>query len=91
MVLAANEYVHADFAPAAEPDRGYELVNLRIAPSSTIIDAQNVFLGEADVDIDLGLLPPGMEGTARIDAGARSAWWVLTHRLTDWLHLNFWL
>jgi multidrug efflux pump subunit AcrA (membrane-fusion protein) len=50
-----------------------------------------VVLGEADVEIDLGLLPPGMEGTARIDAGARSAWWVVTHRMTDWLHLNFWL
>lgn len=91
MVLAANECIHAEFAPAAEPDRTYELAQLKIAPSSTIIDAQNVFLGEADVEIDLGLLPPGMEGTARIDAGARSSWWVITHRLTDWLHLNFWL
>ncbi|MCK5942520.1 MAG: biotin/lipoyl-binding protein, partial [Planctomycetes bacterium] len=91
MVLAANECVSAEFAPAAEPDRGYLLENLTIAPSSTIVDEQNVFLGEADVEIDLGLLPPGMEGTARVDAGARSAWWVLTHRITDWLHLNFWL
>lgn len=91
MVLAANECVRAEFAPAAEPDRGYQLDNLAIAPSSTIVDEQNVFLGEADVEIDLGLLPPGMEGTARIDAGSRSAWWVLTHRITDWLHLNFWL
>jgi hypothetical protein len=36
-------------------------------------------------------MPPGMEGTAQIDGGPRSAWWVLTHRFTDWLHLNFWL
>jgi len=91
MVLAANECISAEFAPAAEPDRGYVLDNLSIAPSSTIVDEQNVFLGEADVEIDLGLLPPGMEGTARVDAGARTAWWVLTHRITDWLHLNFWL
>jgi multidrug efflux pump subunit AcrA (membrane-fusion protein) len=81
----------AEFASAAAPDRTYDLHRLTIAPSSTIVDEQNVFLGEANVEIDLGLLPPGMEGTARIDAGERSAWWVVTHRLTDWLHLNFWL
>lgn len=91
LVLAANECVEAEFASDAEPDRTYQLEGLSIAPSSTIVDESNVFLGEADVEIDLGLLPPGMEGTARIDAGARSAWWVVTHRLTDWLHLNFWL
>ncbi len=91
LVLAANECVDAQFASAAEPDRTYTLESLRIAPSSTILNESNVFLGEADVEIDLGLLPPGMEGTARIDSGARSAWWVVTHRMTDWLHLNFWL
>jgi len=91
LVLAANESIDAEFASAAEPDRTYELQELAIAPSSTIVDERNVFLGEADVEIDLGLLPPGMEGTARIDAGPRTAWWVVTHRLTDWLHLNFWL
>ena len=54
-------------------------------------EERNVFLGEATVPIDLAQLPPGMEGTARIDAGARSSFWVLSHRLTDWLRLNFWL
>lgn len=91
LVLAANECIEAEFASAAAPDHTYLLNGLSIAPSSTILDERNVFLGEADVEIDLGLLPPGMEGTARIDAGARSAWWVVTHRMTDWLHLNFWL
>jgi len=32
-----------------------------------------------------------MEGTAHIDAGPRPAFWVLTHRVTDWLHMSFWL
>jgi len=90
-VLAARGGVQAEFAPAAEPDRTYPLGDLRIAPSSAIVDERNVFLGEADVQIDLGMLPPGMEGTAHIDAGPRSSWWVLTHRVTNWMHLNFWL
>lgn len=90
-VLAANRGVDATFSPAAEPSTSYPLRDLRIAPASTVLDQQNVFVGEASVDIDLGVLPPGMEGTAYIDAGPRQAWWVLTHRLTDWLRLNFWM
>lgn len=91
LVLAASDCVGARFAPASEPERSHPLGNLRIAPASTVLDGHNVFLGEAEVVIDLGRMPPGMEGTALIDAGPRSAWWVLTHRLTDWLYLNFWL
>jgi hypothetical protein len=91
LVLAANDCIEAEFASAAEPDRTYHLDRLSIAPASTIVNERNVFLGEASVEIDLGLLPPGMEGTARIDAGPRSAWWVMSHRTTDWLYLNFWL
>ncbi len=91
LVLAARDCLQADFATTARPDQPHPLRALSIAPSSTIVDERNVFLGEADVDIDLALLPPGMEGTARIDGGPRSAWWVLSHRVTDWLHLNFWL
>lgn len=91
LVLAAHACTEAAFAPASRPDRSYALEKLTIAPASTIVDEQNVFLAEATVPIDLGTLPPGMEGTAHVDAGQRSAWWVLTHRVTDWLHLNFWL
>lgn len=91
LVLAASDCVTAEFAPASEPERTHRLGHLVIAPASTVLDGRNVFLGEAEVVVDLGRMPPGMEGTALIDAGPRSAWWVLTHRLTDWLYLNFWL
>ncbi len=91
LVLAAQEAQNTRFAPAAHPDRTYELDQLTIAPASTVIDEHNVFVGEAMVAIDLSQLPPGMEGTAHLDAGQRSAWWVLSHRITDWLRMNFWL
>jgi len=91
LVLAANDCREALFAPAAQPDTSYVLEALRIAPACSVIDGHNVFLGEAIVPIDLGQMPPGMEGTAHIDAGPRPAFWVLTHRVTDWLHMSFWL
>lgn len=91
LVLAAHECDVAEFAPTARPNTVYRIQDLRIAPSSTVFDGSNVFLGEGTVPIDLDELPPGMEGTAHIDAGPHSSWWVLTHRVTDWLRLNFWL
>ncbi|MCR9245972.1 MAG: efflux RND transporter periplasmic adaptor subunit [bacterium] len=91
LVLSAHECRIAEFAPTARPNTIYHVNELRIAPASTVIDGSNVFLGEGTVPIDLDELPPGMEGSARIDAGDHSPWWVLTHRVTDWLRLNFWL
>ena len=91
LVLSAHQCDIAEFAPAARPNTTYMVHDLRIAPASTVVDGVNVFLGEATVPIDLDELPPGMEGTAHIDAGPHSSWWVLTHRVTDWLRLNFWL
>jgi len=91
LVLDARDWLSAEFAPASRPDRTHRLAALRIAPSSRVVDQRNVFLGEAAVDLDLGMVPPGMEGVAHVDAGPRSVWWILSHRLTDWLHLNFWL
>jgi biotin carboxyl carrier protein len=91
LVLAAHEAKSAWFASSARPDQTMELEALVIAPASAVVDERNVFFAEAHVAIDLARLPPGMEGTAYIDAGPRPALWVLTHRITDWLHTNFWL
>ena len=91
LVLAAIACEGAEFAPSAAPDRSFELQQLRIAPASTVIDEANVFLGEAVVMTSLEGIAPGMEGVAHLRAGDRPVWWVLTHRLTDWARLNFWL
>lgn len=91
LVLAASSCEGAEFAPAASPDRRLELQPLAIAPSSTVVDETNVFLGEAVILQSLDGIAPGMEGVAHLRAGDRPVWWVLTHRLTDWARMNFWL
>jgi hypothetical protein len=91
LVLAAHDYESATFAPTARPSEVHALAELRIAPAGNVVDGANVFLAEGRVALDLESLPPGMEGTARVATGTRSAFWVLTHRITDWLRLNFWL
>ena len=91
LVLSARECVSAIFAASARPETSYPLDGLRIAPASTVLDEKNVFLGESLTTATLEGLAPGMEGVARLDAGFRPAWWVLSHRLIDWLRLNFWV
>ena len=90
-VLAARRPVSVTFAPTAQPDARVELGELRLAPASTVMDGQNVFLGEALANVTIEGLAPGMEGVAHVDAGPRAAWWVISHRFVDWLRLNFWL
>jgi hypothetical protein len=34
---------------------------------------------------------PGMEGTARIDAGSRAYPWIWTRRIVNWLRMRLWL
>ena len=91
MVLDASENVAATFAPAARPEETFELQAIWIEPASTVLEGKNVFMGEAATNVRLGRLAPGMEGVAYLELESRSAWWVLTHRITDWLKLRFWL
>ena len=47
--------------------------------------------GDTELSVGDGSLLPGMEGVVYMDLGERNAWWVLTHRITDWLRLRFWI
>ena len=81
----------AEFASNADPTHSFPIAALSIAPASAVVDGHNVFIGDAEISTDLGELPPGVEGTAQIHLGSRPVLWVLTHRITDWLYLHFWL
>ncbi len=49
----------------------------RIEPRARIKDNKNVFIGILEFDNPLGLLHPGMRGTAKIHAGTRLLGWIL--------------
>jgi len=53
-------------------------------------DGKNLFRVEADLDGTPPRLRPGMEGVGKIDAGQRSALWIWTHRLVEWVRLTWW-
>ena len=91
LVIAARDSGEQTFVAAATPDVQYDLHAFRLAPASTVQDGTSVFIAEAELSSTIEGLPPGMEGFVVIDAGPRPAAWVLTHRVVDWLRLNFWL
>lgn len=91
VVLDARQLQAAVFRAAASPDIEHDLERLRISPASRVIDGKNVFVAEADASETMAGLPPGMEGFAVLDVGRRPAWWMLSHRILDWLRLNFWV
>ena len=89
----ARQAAKAELLLAASPDKAIEIDELRFPPAATATSAGMVFEVDAtlDVNAETGELLPGMEGVVYMDLGDRNAWWVLTHRITDWLKMRFWI
>ncbi len=89
-LLDSQEMTGAWFAPVARPDLPVELLGLSISPVSSFREGKNVFSAETVLGSKGHGLLLGMEGIANLEIGHRPPWWVLTHRVHDWLCLNFW-
>lgn len=62
----------------------------RLTPVATVRDGRNTFEVQAVLEGPAAPLRPGLQGVAKIQVGSRSALWIATHRLTDWLRLAWW-
>jgi biotin carboxyl carrier protein len=74
----------------AMPDNAMPVTVERILPVANAQDGRNAFEVEAKLGDYSLALRPGMEGVAKIEAGQRSLYWMLGHRVFDWLKLTFW-
>jgi GAF domain-containing protein len=74
----------------AMPDTVMNLQVERILPVANVQDGRNAFEIEAKLDTTIDSLRPGMEGVAKIQAGKRSLYWIIGHRLAAWFKLTFW-
>ncbi len=82
---AQGELVLASLAGRAWP-----FTVRKLTPVSVAEDGHNYFRVEAELGGDAPQLSPNMEGVAKVQAGQRSLLWIWTHRLTDWLRLQWW-
>jgi RND family efflux transporter MFP subunit len=62
----------------------------QVAPVAQAEEGRNTFRIEAAVPSPRPEIQPGMEGVGKIEAGERSALWIMFHRLGDWLSLAAW-
>jgi multidrug resistance efflux pump len=82
-----------EIAFATLPDPRYPIVIERFEPVARVKPEGNVFVLRARVTAAPGEVwwRPGMSGIAKVDAGRRSIFWLLTHRLVDFIRLKLWL
>ncbi len=74
----------------ALPDTPQAIQVDRILPIANAIEGRNAFEVEAKLIKSPDGLRPGMEGVAKIEAGQRSLYWIVGHRLSEWFKLTFW-
>jgi multidrug efflux pump subunit AcrA (membrane-fusion protein) len=77
-------------ALAAAPESVFDFSVVRLLPVAVAADGRNFFEVEGALEAEGRALRPGMRGVAKIGAGRRSAAWIATHRLLDWLRLAAW-
>jgi multidrug efflux pump subunit AcrA (membrane-fusion protein) len=73
----------------AFPGRRWQATISRIQPRAEVRDNEQIFIAEAVLENDEGILRPGMEGRARIDGEWRPLGWCLFHRAWEKLVLRW--
>lgn len=81
---------HGELALSGLPHQRLPFTVKLITPVSTPEDGRNDFRVEARIDHPSRMLRPGMEGVGKVDVGKRRLIWIWTHRLVDWMRLEFW-
>jgi len=75
---------------SAAAEETFEIIVDKITPVSEAGDGANYFQVEASLVETPSFLRPGMQGVSKIAIGQRQLFWVLTHKLVDWLRLKLW-
>jgi multidrug efflux pump subunit AcrA (membrane-fusion protein) len=75
------------------PDRWSEVKVTRIVPMGRPKEGENMFTVYAEVDPShmQGTWSPGVQGLAKLEIERRRVIWIWTHRVVDYVRLNFWL
>jgi len=79
------------FATNAAPEIVHPLRITTIRPSATVKGNRTVFVCEAQPDQTEEWFRSGMEGAAQISVGGRPVWWVMLHKMIDYVRMKAWL
>lgn len=80
-----------EIALKSRPDKKLTFQMTHWIPSANIKEQTNVFLLRARLQDSIPpWIRPGMTGIAKVNAGKRSLWWILSHSTLDFLRLKLW-
>jgi multidrug resistance efflux pump len=80
-----------EFATDARPESALAFSLERPAVTPELRNGVSVYVAKASVVDPEEWFKPGMEGVARVGLGSRPVWWIASHRVLDYLRMNFWL
>lgn len=82
-----------ELALLSQPDKSIPVEVTQILPVAQVdSELGNVFQIHAKFNIEQAdWYRPGMSGVAKLRVGERPIWWILTHRITAFFQLYFWL
>ena len=75
---------------SALPKETLKFQVVRVVPVATQRDGKNLFEVEGRLIDANPSLRPGMEGVAKLEATQHSLYWMMGHRIRDWLRVTFW-
>lgn len=78
------------FALESRPEQPIPLTVECVRPVAEPRNQNNTFVAEALVANDQYRMRPGMIGTAKVNVGRRPLGWVLSHRIVDWVRVQWW-
>lgn len=75
----------------SRPNEVFRFKSERISPTATVKEQENTFpvRGEFTDEVP-SWFRPGMTGVAKIYAGKKTLWWILSHQAIDYLRLKLW-
>ncbi|MDX2109143.1 MAG: efflux RND transporter periplasmic adaptor subunit [Verrucomicrobiota bacterium] len=86
------ETAKGQFAFTSEPSKKYPMSLVRVDPIANSKQDKTIFFARAAFDCPPEKWwRPGMTGMAKIEVGPRTFFWIITHRLVDFLHIKLWL
>jgi RND family efflux transporter MFP subunit len=62
----------------------------KITPVSAANEGVNRFRVEAKLETSPDMIRPGMQGMGKIEVGDRNLFWIMTHRMFDWIRIWIW-
>lgn len=77
-------------ATRSVPEKSFEIKTWRVVPAASPVNGVNSFEVRARLDEPADWLRPGMEGVAKVDAGRKPLYWILTHRIANVIRLWLW-